>query len=141
MPDPLCSRFIRKAHPVITLTKKVSEADRILKEFTESTANIARLKLFLEQSTNKYAQYLAATALKNLLGDNWGKIPVQDKAGIKDYLLNFLAQKALSCEREVMRMMIILLAKICKLSWFDHPELQTMVNEITTLYNVTNHLT
>ena len=35
-----------------------------------------------------------------------------------------------------MRMMIILLAKICKLSWFDHPELQTMVNEITTLYNV-----
>jgi hypothetical protein len=33
-------------------------------------------------------------------------------------------------------MMIILLAKICKLSWFDHPELQTMVNEITTLYNV-----
>lgn len=112
------------------------EADRLLKEFTEDITSIPKLKIFLEQSQNHYAQYLAASALKNLLGDNWGKIPVTEKAGIKDYLLNFLAQTALRCDRQVMKMMIILLAKICKLSWFDHPELQTMVTEITTLYNV-----
>jgi len=35
-----------------------------------------------------------------------------------------------------MRMMIILLARICKMSWFDHPELQTVITEITQLFNV-----
>lgn len=35
-----------------------------------------------------------------------------------------------------MKMMILLLAKICKLSWFDHPELKGMVNEVTQLFNV-----
>jgi len=109
-----------------------------LKDFTENIANIPKLKAFLEQSANQYAQYLAASSLKNLLGDNWLKIPLQEKAAIKDYLLNFLASKALQCDRQVMRMMIILLAKICKLSWFDHPELQTVVTEITALYTVSS---
>jgi hypothetical protein len=61
--------------------------------------NISKLKAVLEHSRNQYAQFLSASALKNLLGDNWGKIPVQEKMGIKDYLLNFLATKALSCEK------------------------------------------
>jgi hypothetical protein len=73
-----------------------------------------------------------------LLSDNWNKIPVQEKIAIKDYLLNFLANKALQCDKQVMRMMILLLAKICKLSWFDHPELQTMITEITHLFSVSS---
>jgi hypothetical protein len=52
---------------------------------------MSKLKLFLEHSSNQYAQYLSASALKNLLGDNWGKIPINEKIAIKDYLLNFLA--------------------------------------------------
>ena len=32
--------------------------------------------------------------------------------------------------------MIVLLARICKLSWFDHPELQTVITDITQLFNV-----
>ncbi len=47
--------------------------------------------------------------------------------------MNFLVNHAMKCERQVMKMMIILLAKITKLSWFDHPELQTVVTEITQL--------
>ena len=50
---------------------------------------------------------------------------------IKDYLLHFLASKAFVVDKEVMKMMIVLLAKICKLSWFDNPELQSMISEIT----------
>lgn len=55
---------------------------------------------------------------------------------IKDYLLNFLANKALKSDKNVMKMMILLFAKICKLSWFDHPELKNMVTEVTQLFNV-----
>ena len=79
---------------------------------------------------------MSASALKNLLGDNWNKIPVNEKLAIKEYLLNFLANKALQVDKQVMRMMILLLAKICKLSWFDHPELQTMITDITHLFSV-----
>ena len=70
-----------------------------MKEFSENLANISKLKGVLEHSRNQYAQYLSASALKNLLGDNWMKIPVQEKMGIKDYLLNFLASKALTCDK------------------------------------------
>lgn len=59
---------------------------------------------------------------------------------IKDYLLNFLAGKAFVVDKEVMKMMIILLAKICKLSWFDNPELQTMVTEITQFFTVSSFI-
>ena len=73
------------------MRKVKQEADRQLKEFSDNLANMSKLKLFLEHSSNQYAQYLSASALKNLLGDNWGKIPINEKIAIKDYLLNFLA--------------------------------------------------
>ncbi|CDW76789.1 importin-n-terminal domain-containing protein [Stylonychia lemnae] len=104
------------------------QADLKLKSFTESIESIPRLKHFLEVSNNEFSQYLSASALKNLLGDNWLKIPLEEKVAIKEYLLNFLANKALKCNRQVMKMMIILLAKISKLSWFDHPELQNVMS-------------
>ena len=85
----------------------------------------------MELSQNNYVQFLAASALKNILGECWLKIGIQDKMAIKEYLMNFLVNHAMKCERQVMKMMIILLAKITKLSWFDHPELQTVVTEIT----------
>jgi hypothetical protein len=75
------------------------EADRQLKEYSENIGNLSKLKLFLEHSRNQYAQYLSASALKNLLGDNWNKIPVNEKLAIKDYLLNFLANKALQVDK------------------------------------------
>jgi hypothetical protein len=38
-------------------------------------------------------QALAATGLKNLFTKHWSGIPSQEKLAIKDYILNFLAQK------------------------------------------------
>jgi hypothetical protein len=79
---------------------------------------------------------LAASGMKAIFSDHWNKIPVEEKMAIKDYLLNYLATNAFQSDRQVMKMMIILLAKISKLAWFDHPELKTMVTEITQLFNV-----
>eukprot|EP00347_Sterkiella_histriomuscorum_P000570 403375338 len=117
------------------------QADFKLKSFTENVANIPKLKHFLESSSNSYAQYLSASALKNLLGDNWLKIPLEEKVAIKEYLLGFLANKAMKVDRQVMKMMIILLAKISKLSWFDHPELQNVVTEMSLDHTLIGLLT
>jgi hypothetical protein len=55
---------------------------------------------------------------------------------IKDYLMFYLKNKSLNSDKNVMKMMILLLAKICKLSWFDHPELKNTVTEVTELFKV-----
>lgn len=93
-----------------------------MKKICDNIENIPLLKVILDTSTLSSAQYLAASALKNLLGENWLKIPVQEKVNIKDYLLNFLANKGMA-DKSVTNMIILLLSKISKLSWFDHPEL------------------
>lgn len=36
-------------------------------------------------------------------------------------------------DQQVLKMVISLLAKIVKMSWFDHPELQAIVSDITSL--------
>ena len=102
-----------------------------LKVFAEKPENLDKLVYILENSANAYAQYLSGSAVKTILSENWNKIPVEQKVAIKDYLLNFLINKALKTDKNVMKMMILLFAKICKLSWFDHPELKNMVQEVT----------
>lgn len=39
----------------------------------------------------------------------------------------FLVNKGVSCEQQVLKMVIILLVKVVKMSWFDHPEIQSVV--------------
>ena len=66
---------------------------------------------------------MAVSALKQLFTQNWLKIPVAEKLSIKDFLINFLVQHEASLDQQVSKMIIILLAKITKMSWFDHPEI------------------
>ena len=63
-------------------------------------------------------------------------MPVQEKVAIKDYLLSYLVNKGMKVDKQVVNMIILLLSKISKLSWFDHPELQTVVNELMQLFNM-----
>lgn len=61
---------------------------------------------------------------------------MQEKVSIKDYLLNFLATRSLNCDEQVRNMIIIVLAKIAKMSWFDHPELQSVVQDLMRLFTL-----
>ncbi len=99
---------------------------------------MAKLRFFLEQSRNSYAQYLAASGIKQLLTDQWLKVETQEKLQIKNYLLQFLAQKGPEADRQVLKMVIVLLCKVAKMSWFDHPELQGIVQELSPLFQMTN---
>ena len=46
-----------------------------------------------------------------------------EKVGVKNYLVNYLMQTEVVTrqDKQVVRMMILLLAKIAKLAWFDDP--------------------
>jgi hypothetical protein len=42
---------------------------------------------------------VAASALKQLFTEHWLKIPVNEKIGIKDFLINLIIQKEASCDQ------------------------------------------
>jgi hypothetical protein len=64
--------------------------------------------------------------MKTLLTDHWLKIPMNEKVAIKNYLVNYLMQTEIVTrqEKQCVKMMILLLAKIAKLAWFDDPEIK-----------------
>ena len=95
--------------------------------------NLPKLKYFLESSSNSYVQYLCASAMKTLLTDYWLKIPMNEKIAIKNYLVNYLMQTDIVTrqEKQVVKMMMLLLAKIAKLAWFDDPDIKNgLVGEL-----------
>ena len=85
---------------------------------------MAALKLYLENSNSKFVQFVSASALKQLFTKHWSSIAVSEKLGIKDFVINFLLAKEATLDQQVAKMVMILLAKITKMSWFDHPEIQ-----------------
>ena len=71
-----------------------------------------------------------------MLTESWLKVETAEKLQIKSYLLNFLAQKGPSADHQVLKMIIVLLCKVTKMSWFDHPELQGIVGELSPLFSM-----
>jgi exportin-7 len=109
------------------MAQNKNQANNSLNSFTENPNNLEKLRFVLENSTSTYSQYLAASSLKQLFTTHWSKIANPEKVGIRNYLLMFLVNKGVSCEQQVLKMVIILLAKVVKMSWFDHPEIQSVI--------------
>lgn len=74
------------------------EASKKLEEFNDDRNNLIKLKYFVESSQNKYCQYLAASAMKKLLEDNWKHVSPDEKVAVRKYLVSYLlnAQVVLS---------------------------------------------
>lgn len=99
------------------------------------------LKRFLENSQNNYTQYLCASAIKTLLTDYWLKIQMNEKIAIKKYLVNYLMQTevVIRQDKQVVKMMMLLLAKIAKLAWFDDPEIKNgLVIDLSKILHIPN---
>ena len=79
---------------------------------------------------------MAASSLKNCFVKHGANIPPEEKIAIKDYILNFLAAKGPQLNNQVLKMVIMLLAKVTKMSWFDSTELQVIVPQLQKLGNM-----
>ena len=103
--------------------------------------NLPRLKYFIENSANQYAKFLAASALKQLLTDHWHNIQLEEKSAIRRYLLSYLMSESavLTHDKQVVKMMMLLLARITKMGWFDDPEIKnSIVPELTKILDQKN---
>lgn len=61
-----------------------------------------------------------------------------EKVGIKEYLIRYLKSNVvLTQEKQVVKMMMILLAKIAKLLWLDDPDIKNgLVPELTQILEI-----
>ena len=114
-----------------------SQADNYLRQYTEEVGNIDMLFYFFENSGSKYVKFLAAAAIKELLTKNLNKIPPrippEKLITFKEYLMAFIRDRATQTDEAVVKMVITLLSKLVKLSWFDQPALKCVVSELLQL--------
>ncbi len=49
--------------------------------------------------------------------------------------MNYLVHKGATADEQVLKMVIMVIAKVTKLSWFDHPEMQAVVQDLIKMCN------
>jgi exportin-7 len=69
--------------------------------------------------TSTVAQTYAAVCLVKLIQYHWNSFTVQTRVDIRNYVLNLLAERGPSLDRNLRLPLLTLLAKITKLGWFD----------------------
>lgn len=98
--------------------------DKSLQLFNGDVNNLSKLKQILENSQNNYAKFLATSAIKQLMSDNWLKIPSEQRQDIKIFLLSYISNVAVTKDKspqhkQFLKMIMLTLAKIEKLGWFS----------------------
>lgn len=92
-------------------------ANHWLTKMKEDPHNIHKFQYFLDHSSQVPAQFLAASCIKETISEFWPKLT--NKTELKDFLLHFLFNKGTSCEKQVLNMVIMCIAKLTKKGWHD----------------------
>ncbi|XP_076259646.1 ran-binding protein 16 isoform X2 [Rhynchophorus ferrugineus] len=93
-------------------------AEKALVVFQESPEALSKCQLLLERADSAFAQTLAASTLTKLVSRN---ITVQQKMDIRNYVLNYLANRP-KLAPFVIQALVGLFARVTKLGWFDSPK-------------------
>ena len=75
-------------------------------------------------------QFVSASALKQLYTEHYATIGEQEVLRLKECLLNYLVNKGCQCEQQVLKMVVMLLVKVVKIGWYEHPQMQTLVSDL-----------
>ncbi|XP_030756336.1 exportin-7 [Sitophilus oryzae] len=97
-----------------------SGAEKALVVFQDSPEALAKCQLLLERGDSAFAQMLAASTLTKLVSRST-TITVQQKIDIRNYVLNYLANRP-KLAPFVVQAMVSLFARVTKLGWFDCPK-------------------
>ena len=95
-----------------------------------------RFTSFWTRLNNANAQFFAAIALKNMLGDHWTKMSSEKRVDLRKYALKFLETHGPSLKRQVLNAVIMLLVKVVKISWFDDKSHKEIVNHTYAMFSL-----
>ncbi|XP_018901722.1 exportin-7 isoform X2 [Bemisia tabaci] len=109
----LCKQLYESQNP-----NERIEAEKALVGFQNAPDTLAKCQLLLDRADSSYAQLLAATTLTKLVSRTAQGLSLQQRADIRNYVLNYLATR-LKLPSFVIQALVTLFARITKLGWFD----------------------
>ena len=112
--ENLCNKVFGQSTPQ---EKQMAQAE--LNKLQTSTDNIPLCQQVLASSQNPYALVAASQALTSLITTHWNNFTTDQRVQIRDYILNYLAQRGPSLKPYVIQYLVKLLCRITRLGWFD----------------------
>ena len=88
---------------------------------SKSADQIPTCQHLLDHSSSPYALLLASTVLRTLLTSHWNNFDAAQQLAVRDYLLQYLAERGPSLPPFVVTALVGLLCRLTKLGWFEDP--------------------
>lgn len=114
-----------------------AQAHQQLEQLHTSAENISQFQYALDHSTQPHAQLVASQSLIILVTQFWNNFSSEQKLELRHYILNFLGQRGVGMDGDVLRFLSKLFCRITKLGWFDSTEHREIVGEITNFLKAT----
>ena len=89
------------------------------------------------QPHRRYAQLVAANALKKLLLQSWNQLTVPQRLEFRNYVLTYLANHGTAAQPFVSASLVQLVGRMTKLGWLDDPQHQQIVTEVSKFLHAT----
>ena len=112
--ENLCDKVFGNGTPQ---EKQIAQAE--LNKLQTSTDNIPICQQVLANSQNPYALVAASQALTSLITTHWNNFTAEQRIQIRNYILDYLAQRGPSLKPFVIQYLVKLLCRITRLGWFD----------------------
>ncbi|WIA44165.1 hypothetical protein OEZ86_010498 [Tetradesmus obliquus] len=108
-----------------------TQAEQMLRPFSQSTEYIAHCKAILDNSRSPYAQLLASSSLLRLVTEH--ALSAQIRIEMKKYFMQYLDTHGPGMEAYVCTSVVQLLCRTVKLAWFDADAPRGIVDECKAL--------
>mmetsp|Transcript_2983 Transcript_2983/g.6712 ORF Transcript_2983/g.6712 Transcript_2983/m.6712 type:complete len:1119 (+) Transcript_2983:545-3901(+) len=118
-----------------TITR--NEAQQRLLALQGSAENIPQCQFILENSQSQYSRLVATNSLTELITAHWNSFTVPQRIDIRNYVLNYLANKGPQLEDYVTTALIKLVCRITKLGWFDDAVHREMADDVSKFLQAT----
>lgn len=106
------------------------QAESALLQLAASPRHLSQCTMILENSKAPYAQKFAAWVLTKLVTKYWAQIGLDERVQLRNYVLNYLANKGPQIEQYVRLELNTLLCRVTKLGWSDGETHRTIVDDV-----------
>jgi exportin-7 len=106
----------------------------------QSTADfIPQCQFILDNSSQAYAQLIAASSLEHLVSQFWNSFTIPQRVELKSYAIMYLGNNAQRLEDFVVNQLTKLCGRLVKLGWFDSPEFREISDDVTKFLEASEH--
>jgi len=112
-----------------TITRQEAQAQ--LLTLQSSSSFIPQCQYLLDHSTSQYTKLVASNSLIELITTHWNNLTIQQRIDVRNYILEYLANKGPNQSDFVLGSLIQLVCRITKLGWFDDSTHRELTEDIT----------